>query len=616
MVCAHPDLVAQVKAEGFNAQGTGNVASAKEIAQALANARRTPGIGDGLIFPKSHYPKPTSIMAMSRAALERAPLRGNIRAIVVLAQFQDVKMAAGAKERMQDLFFSNGKLATGSVTEYYSEVSNKKVSFSGEVVGPFTLSKKMAQYANNDFGFGDVMPNSRTMADEAFEAAKSSVNWGPYDNDGNGYVDAFIVVHAGAPAERTGVRSDIWSVKWVLPSEKKANGVNIYAFLTVSEFARCGTPAHEIGHLVFGWPDLYDTDSVDSWSPPRPDLTSEGIGNWCLMAAGSFGGDEHRPVHPSAWCKATQGWIGTITETENHQVTLQDVKSGFKAHRLWTNGDGSSQEYFLIENRQLTGFDASLPGAGLLVWHIDDAVPENTDENHPKVKLMQADGLKDLEDERNRGDGGDPFPGIANKVTFNATSNPHSKAYSGADSFVSVTQIPASTPSMTFNITVKPIAQPPTGDFNPQVWYRLKNTYEPARYSLDVINDNGTNSTGLLQMARDGNFSGQHWQIKSNGDGTYHLRTLFLGAKRQLDVYGNDKYTPVLQKAGFFSGQFWMIKPWGDGTWHLENAYSGPNLYLDTIEGGPKVKMNSANIGRPTQRWSITRIRDITEPGF
>lgn len=229
---------------------------------------------------------------------------------------------------------------------------------------------------------------------------------------------------------------------------------------------------------------------------------------------------------------------------------------------------------------------------------------------------MQADGLKDLEDERNRGDGGDPFPGIANKVTFNATSNPHSKAYSGADSFVSVTQIPASTPSMTFNITVKPIAQPPTGDFNPQVWYRLKNTYEPARYSLDVINDNGTNSTGLLQMARDGNFSGQHWQIKSNGDGTYHLRTLFLGAKRQLDVYGNDKYTPVLQKAGFFSGQFWMIKPWGDGTWHLENAYSGPNLYLDTIEGGPKVKMNSANIGRPTQRWSITRIRDITEPGF
>lgn len=58
-------------------------------------------------------------------------------------------MAAGAKERMQDLFFSNGKLATGSVTEYYSEVSNKKVSFSGEVVGPFTLSKKMAQYANN-----------------------------------------------------------------------------------------------------------------------------------------------------------------------------------------------------------------------------------------------------------------------------------------------------------------------------------------------------------------------------------------------------------------------------------------------------------------------------------
>jgi immune inhibitor A len=214
------------------------------------------------------------------------------------------------------------------------------------------------------------------------------------------------------------------------------------------------------------------------------------------------------------------------------------------------------------------------------------------------------------------GDAGDPFPGLSSNSTFNATSNPNSKAYSGKDTFVSITSVPASSPSMSFNITVKPIAQPPTGAFNPKMWYRLKNTYQTASHSLDVINDNGTNSTGLIQMARDGNFSGQHWQIKSNGDGTYHLRTLFLGPKRQLDVYGDDKNTPVLQKAGNYSGQYWMIKPWGDGAWHLENAYSGPNLYLDTMEGGPKVKMNSANTGRPTQRWSITAIRAITEPGF
>ena len=31
----------------------------------------------------------------------------------------------------------------------------------------------------------------------------------------------------------------------------------------------------------------------------------------------------------------------------------------------------SSSEYFLVENRQKTGFDVGLPGSGLLIWHID-----------------------------------------------------------------------------------------------------------------------------------------------------------------------------------------------------------------------------------------------------
>lgn len=118
-------------------------------------------------------------------------------------------------------------------------------------------------------------------------------------------------------------------------------------------------------------------------------------------------------------------------------------------------------------------------------------------------------------------------------------------------------------------------------------------------------------------MSRTGNFSGQHWQIiQSGGAGTYALRTLYLGADRQLDVYSDDKLKPHLAAAGPYSGQIWTIKPWGDGTWHLENLYTGGDYYLDTMEGGPRVAMNWANIGRPTQRWTITRIRDITESGF
>ncbi|PSN68098.1 M6 metalloprotease [Corynespora cassiicola Philippines] len=601
----HPDLLAKKKATTLKVQGGANAQPLGAQPQTIPGEKRLPGMNDGTIFPQSHYREPTSIMKMGNAALERTPLRNDIKIVVVLAEFQDVKMASGTKQRMKDLFFSSGKIPTGSVTEYYKEVSNNLISISGEVVGPFTLNQTMGYYANNNYGYSDLEPNSRTMANEALTAAIGSTSFKQYDNDGNGYVDAFVVVHAGGAAEVSGKSSDIWSVKWVLPQERDVGGVKVYGFLTVPEDAKLGVCAHEIGHLVFGWPDLYDTD-----------YSSGGVGSWCLMSAGSWGGGGDRPVHPSAWCKLNQGWVDGVTETENHQVTLRDVKTGFKTHRLWTNGDRNSQEYFLIENRLLTGYDENLPGAGLLVWHIDDSVPGNTDEFHPKVKIVQADGLDQLSAKGNNGDAGDCFPGITNNSTFNTTSSPNSRSYSGGDTFVSITNIPKAAESITFNVTVRPITQPSTGPFDSKKWYRIKNTYNPSTFSLDVINDAGSNSRGLLQMARDGNFSGQFWQIKSNGDGTYHIRSLFLGQNRQLDVYGNDKTQPVLQTAGNFSGQYWVIKPWGDGTWHLENAYSGPFMYLDTMQGGPTVAMNASNAGRPTQRWTITPIRDITEANW
>jgi len=274
----HPDLLRRTRQEILKAQGTPNESVLKAKAQRLLQAdRRIPGMNDGTIFPPSHFKEKASIMEMSRAALERAPLRGPLKAAVILVEFQDVKMTAGTKERMLDRFFSTGKIPTGSVNEYYQEASNGKVSFTGEVVGPFTLSHDMAFYANGQSGMGWPEPNAMTMADEAVLLATGSMNFAPYDNDGNGYVDAFIVVHAGGDASETGSTNDIWSLKWNIPNEREVDGVKIYAFLTVGEYALTGVCAHEIGHLVFGWPDLYDTD-----------YSSRGVGSWCLMSFGSW----------------------------------------------------------------------------------------------------------------------------------------------------------------------------------------------------------------------------------------------------------------------------------------------------------------------------------------
>jgi immune inhibitor A len=407
------------------------------------------GLNDGLIYPGTYFPLGTTAEVARRAALERAPLRGPVRVVVVLVDFSDKAMAAGAVDRFTQLFFSTGELPHGSVKEYFADVSGGLIDIQGEVVGTYRMPQTIAAYAGNDNGLQPATPNARTMANDAVTLANPDVDFTPYDNDGNGYVDAYIVVHAGRGAEQTGSAADIWSHKWVLPNERAVDSTKIFAYLTIPEDAKLGVTAHEIGHLVFGWPDLYDTDN-----------TSEGIGNWCLMASGSWGLDGDRPVHPSAWCKSTQGWINVVSQTSNADVTITDVKTGRTAYRLWKDGLGGN-EYFLVENRQQAGFDASLPGQGLLIWHIDEAISDNTNESHYKVALMQADGLRHLETNANRGDAGDPFPGSTGSVSFTGSSTPDSKSYAGSNTFVAVTDIPASSAGMQVHLSVKAAVSPP-----------------------------------------------------------------------------------------------------------------------------------------------------------
>ena len=274
--------------------------------------------------------------------------------------------------------------------------------------------------------------------------ANADVDFAPYDNDGNGFVDAFIVVHSGAGAEETGDKDEIWSHKWVFTgSPMVADGTKIFGYLTIPENCKIGVCAHELGHLLFGWPDLYDTDG-----------SSEGLGNWCLMGGGSWNGNGDIPAHPSAWCKVNQGWVSVVNRKSNRKVTIKDVKTGRQVQRLWKTG-AAGKEYFLVENRQRTLYDRKLPGDGLLVYHVDENIDGNEDENHPFIKLLEADGRNHLHDGANRGDAGDPFPGSSQNGDLTNSSKPNAQSYGKVDSCVTITAISASGPSMTAKIGVK-----------------------------------------------------------------------------------------------------------------------------------------------------------------
>jgi immune inhibitor A len=439
LVAPSPQLRARIRERLSRAADAADLAGRRLAIQ----PQNRPGFNDGLIIPGTEFPLGTGVREVKRAAAARAPLRGNIRVIVVLVDFPDAPMTQSV-EHFRELFFSEGKIPTGSVREYFTEVSNNLIKLTGEVVGPLRLPRTLATYAGGGSGIDNPLPNARTMARDAAQLANPIVNFAPFDNDGNGFVDAFIVIHAGEGAEETGNANHIWSHKWVLPDGAfNADGTRIFAYLTVPEDCRIGVCAHELGHLVFGWPDLYDTDE-----------SSEGLGNWCLMAGGSWNGNGDIPAHPSAWCKAGQGWVSVVNLRTNGDVTIEDVKASKTVLRLWKNG-AASGENFLVEHRRRTGYDRKLPGEGLLVYHIDDAVDGNDNEHHPQVKLLEADNQAHLQKALNRGDDGDPYPGRAANQTLDKASSPSSRSYAGLDTGVAITRIRAVGSRITARIQVR-----------------------------------------------------------------------------------------------------------------------------------------------------------------
>ncbi|MDZ7779087.1 MAG: immune inhibitor A [Gemmatimonadota bacterium] len=219
-----------------------------------------------------------------------------------------------------------------------------------------------------------------------------------------------------------------------------------------------GIFTHEVGH-VFGLPDLYDVRSTSAHA---------GVGTWDLMASGAWGCDNdspESPCHMGAWSKAMLGWVDVVElddGVDHGMRTLGPVQDGGEVYRVRAQ-DGSG-EYFLLENRTPVGFDSQLHGGGgLLVWQVDPVRVSNrwgantvNGSDMPGVRLRQADGRDDLgRVVGDRGDAGDPFPGVTGNTVFHAGSTPAATSYDGTPTGLTVLEIEPTGSNVGFHVLTR-----------------------------------------------------------------------------------------------------------------------------------------------------------------
>lgn len=367
------------------------------------------------------------------------PVKGQVHTLVILVQFADTKFTTTGSDAQQfynamfneqGFTYSNG--ANGSVRDFYVENSAGAFQPTFDIIGPVTLPENCYYYGTN-LGSNDNPALLEQFVREACTLAAPLVNFADYDNDGDGEVDNIYFYYAGYGAADSGESRTIWphastyqemATKAGLASTTLTlDNVNIGNYscsneingtITTPQPAGIGTFVHEFGH-VLGLADHYDVGYGTATFDP---------GKFDTMATGSYNNSGNTPPAFSAYERACLGWTDLVEFPSGTDIlgVLPDLKDSNKAFRVSVDGT-KGNEFFVLENRQQKGWDAYLPGHGMLLWHIDyDKDAWTNDEvnitgSHQRVDIVEADNKR-----TDATRAGDPFPGTSNVTRWQLTS--------------------------------------------------------------------------------------------------------------------------------------------------------------------------------------------------
>ncbi|NLI16581.1 MAG: M6 family metalloprotease domain-containing protein [candidate division Zixibacteria bacterium] len=386
----------------------------------------------------------------------------NFNLLVVLVQFSD-QAGVTAGTMFDSLIFGQTFHRGPSLKQYYNRVSYGSLTVVTVNLpssnGWFTLPHNKAYYTvnggTNSYGMGTYPNNSQGLCEDMLNLIDPYINLSNYDNNADDTVDGIIIVHSGRGSELSSNIYDIWSHKWQITPQYR-DGVYVKYYCVDPEYRytpndlTVGVFAHEFGHIL-GLPDLYDYGGYGG--------NSYGLGYWSLMAYGSWNGNlggtdtlaGSSPAFPDAYCRVKLGFSTVVNiPCYTHDVWVWNAEDSSKVYRLWTYGNLSSQQYFLVENRDWRFTDTSLAAPGLLIYHVDEAMsdsgkdcqwwPEQPAAYHYMVALEQGDNAYHLEHLTNGMDLNDPYRAGFNN-NFSNTTNPSSRDYNNSNTQVILNNI-------------------------------------------------------------------------------------------------------------------------------------------------------------------------------
>lgn len=331
--------------------------------------------------------------------------------LVILVNFSDVQMQPENTLAAWEEFFNSDNYtyqgATGSARQYFIDQSMGQYQPRFDVVGPVTLSNTQAYYGGNN-----AMGNDQRRQDFARDACRAAynqygVNFAKYDNNNDAVVDFVYIIYAGQGEADGGGENTIWPHTGWLGGSLTLSNKKINCYACSNELRQAsgllyrdgvGTFCHEFSH-VLGLGDHYNTSSQSS-------RETKLMGNWDIMDHGSYNNASRTPAGYTAYERFFFGWLkptllnhpatmelGAINTTNEACIITETAQTNFKGN------DPNPTEFYMLENRQKTGWDKYIPGHGLLITRIDyryNVWSGNTINNTASrlgYDIIEADGL-------------------------------------------------------------------------------------------------------------------------------------------------------------------------------------------------------------------------------